>query len=106
VLKRIPTADLRVGMYVDEFCGSWMDHPFWRARFVVKTTAELAQIRDSDVREVWIDASKGLDTERPAAAATDRRAADTLVDLIEDHQRRRSVVASRQGRLQGQGETG
>jgi len=67
-------------MYIEEFCGSWMDHPFWRARFVVKTDAELAQIRNSDVREVWIDASKGLDCVSNVAASSDRRAADTQIE--------------------------
>ena len=79
MLKRVPTSDLRIGMYIDEFCGSWMDHPFWRARFVVKTEQELAKIRASDVSEVWIDASKGLDAPT-GVGATDRVTTDTQID--------------------------
>ncbi|MDH1105797.1 HD-GYP domain-containing protein [Pseudomonas otitidis] len=60
-LKRIATTDLQLGMYVQEFCGSWMDHPFFRAKFVVKTDKDLQRIRNSDVHEVWIDTDKGLD---------------------------------------------
>jgi len=79
LLKRVPTSDLRVGMYVDEFCGSWMDHPFWRARFLIKTEQDLAKIVKSDVTEVWIDSSKGLDA--PArAGASDRSATDTQIN--------------------------
>lgn len=48
-------------MYIHEFCGSWMDHPFWKGRFLLKTEQDLRRIRDSDVSEVWIDVSKGLD---------------------------------------------
>ena len=35
MLKKIPSAQLRLGMYVHEFCGSWMNHPFWRAKFLL-----------------------------------------------------------------------
>jgi putative nucleotidyltransferase with HDIG domain len=80
VLKKVSTADLRVGMYIDEFCGSWMDHPFLRARFVVKTDKDLAQIRDSEVSEVWIDASKGLDVENARATDADRQAAQSRIE--------------------------
>ncbi|MGC3986911.1 MAG: DUF3391 domain-containing protein [Pseudorhodoferax sp.] len=50
-------------MYVHEFCGSWMDHPFWRAKFLVGTEAQLAKVRGSGVQELWIDTDKGLDIE-------------------------------------------
>lgn len=79
LLKKISTADLKIGMYIDEFCGSWMDHPFWRARFIVKNERDLAQIRDSDVREVWIDASKGLDA-APGKGASTKRATEHRVE--------------------------
>lgn len=38
-----------------------MDHPFWKGRFLLNTQRDLLRIRDSDVSEVWIDVSKGLD---------------------------------------------
>ncbi len=62
MLKRIAAADLRVGMYIEEFCGSWMDHPFWRSRFLIANEDVLAKIRASGVDEVMIDAAKGADT--------------------------------------------
>ena len=61
MLKRIPVSDLLVGMYIHEFCGSWMDHPFWKGRFLLDNERDLQRVRDSDVSEVWIDAGKGLD---------------------------------------------
>ncbi len=68
-------------MYVDEFCGSWMDHPFWRAHFVVKTVQELKQIQDSGVTELWIDPSKGLDLEgEKQAVIAGREQADAQID--------------------------
>lgn len=48
-------------MYIHEFCGSWMDHPFWRGRFLLDNERDLQRVLDSEVHEVWIDVSKGLD---------------------------------------------
>ena len=61
MLKRIPLSKLCKGMYINEFCGSWMDHPFWKAKFVLKTDQDLEKIRSSAITELWIDTSKGLD---------------------------------------------
>jgi hypothetical protein len=48
-------------MYLHEFCGSWMEHPFWRAKFVLKDPKDLERIQATAIEEVWIDISKGLD---------------------------------------------
>lgn len=66
MLKKVPVGELRVGMHIHEFCGSWMDHPFWRESFKIKTAEELREVQTCGVREVWIDTSKGLDVARPA----------------------------------------
>jgi putative nucleotidyltransferase with HDIG domain len=80
LLKRIATIDLRVGMYVDEICGSWMDHPFWRTRFLIKTERELRQIQGSGVTEVWIDPAKGLDAESHRIVAAGREEVEAQVE--------------------------
>ncbi len=61
--KRISVDHLQVGMYLQEMCGSWMDHPFWRSRFKIENPQDIKSIRASSIREVWIDTSKGLDVE-------------------------------------------
>lgn len=61
VLKRIKVADARVGMFIQEFCGSWMDHPFWKTRFLLDNDRDLQRIRDSAVSEIWIDTARGFD---------------------------------------------
>jgi putative nucleotidyltransferase with HDIG domain len=70
VLKRIAVADLCLGMFINEFCGSWMEHPFWKAKFVLDNDKDLQRIIDSGVDEVWIDTNKGLDVPvgQPAAS--------------------------------------
>jgi HD-GYP domain-containing protein (c-di-GMP phosphodiesterase class II) len=61
MLKKISVEQLRVGMYLKEFCGSWMDHPFWRNSFVITDPKDIELILASSIREVWIDAAQGLD---------------------------------------------
>ena len=61
MLKKITTDRLALGMHIKEFCGSWMDHPFWRGGFVVNDPKDLATIQASSITEVWIDCTKGID---------------------------------------------
>ena len=61
MLKRIHVQHLTLGMYLHEFCGSWMEHPFWRTRFLLEDAHDLELIHASQIHEVWIDVSKGLD---------------------------------------------
>lgn len=63
MLKRIPVDRLRPGMFIHEFCGSWMDHPFWRTRFLLREEGDLRRILDSGLAEVWIDTARGADLE-------------------------------------------
>jgi HD-GYP domain-containing protein (c-di-GMP phosphodiesterase class II) len=48
-------------MHLKEFCGSWMEHPFWRTGFVISDPKDIAAVLSSSIKEVWIDTSKGLD---------------------------------------------
>ena len=70
MLKRIAVTELCLGMYIHEFCGSWMDHPFWRGRFLLDNERDLQRVLDSEVHEVWIDVSKGLDVAAGQASQT------------------------------------
>lgn len=63
MLKRIDVAHLRTGMFIHEFCGSWMEHPFWRTSFLLDDPADLKRITESSIRELWIDTSRGLGAE-------------------------------------------
>jgi hypothetical protein len=69
MLKKIRVDEVQLGMHIKEFCGSWMDHPFWRGQFVITDPKDLDKIRASKVREVMIDTDKGIDTPANAAAA-------------------------------------
>ena len=68
MLKKIRVDQVRLGMHLHAMEGAWIDHPFWKTRFVITDAADLRKLRDSSVREVWIDAGKGLDVAPPEAA--------------------------------------
>src|SRR3990167_8779622 len=69
MLKRISVEQLTLGMHLQAFCGAWLEHPFWRTKFVLSDPNDLTLIRESTITEVWIDVSKGLDID---AAGTDQ----------------------------------
>ena len=79
MLKRIHIQHLTLGMYLHEFCGSWMDHPFWRAKFVLKDPKDLERIRSTAITECWIDTSKGLDV-AVGTASLSREEVDAQID--------------------------
>ncbi|MCE5363984.1 HD-GYP domain-containing protein [Pseudomonas anguilliseptica] len=75
MLKCIAVADVRVGMFIHEFCGAWMDHPFWKSKFLLKTEKDLQRIQASSIGELWIDVSKGLDVAVGTVSVTAEEAA-------------------------------
>jgi HD-GYP domain-containing protein (c-di-GMP phosphodiesterase class II) len=73
VLKRITVDQLIPGMYIHQLMGSWLDNPFWRNSFLLKSGDEIERIRAAQIEEAMIDVSKGLDV--PASAASTPEAA-------------------------------
>ena len=82
MLKKIPVTEIRLGMHIHAFCGAWIDHPFWRNRFVLKDPKDLTLIRNSVIREVWINIDLGLDVpaQPESAAVTYETAAEIPVE--------------------------
>ncbi|MET3116236.1 putative nucleotidyltransferase with HDIG domain [Undibacterium sp. GrIS 1.8] len=66
MLKKIETNQLRVGMYVQELCSSWMDTPFWQKSFLLEDQNVLNKVLSTKIKEAWIDTIKGLDVFHPA----------------------------------------
>ena len=61
MLKKISVEQLCLGMHLQDFCGAWLDHPFWRTKFVLTDSKDIQLILASPIKEVWINISKGLD---------------------------------------------
>ncbi|MCA0176838.1 MAG: HD-GYP domain-containing protein [Proteobacteria bacterium] len=66
MLKRIPLQDVRLGMYLHSLEGAWLNHPFWRTRFLIDDPEVLTKLHAANVEGVWIDVSKGKDVADPA----------------------------------------
>jgi HD-GYP domain-containing protein (c-di-GMP phosphodiesterase class II) len=81
-LRKLSVQDLRPGMFLNEMCGSWMDHPFWNTRFLLDNPADIESLKNSAVKEVWIDTSRGLDVavESTAAPAESRAEAAERIE--------------------------
>lgn len=67
MLKKIPVQEICLGMHLQAFCGAWLDHPFWRTKFVLTDPNDITLIIESPIKEVWIDISKGLDIQPDAS---------------------------------------
>ncbi len=61
MLKKIPTAQATLGMFLQSMEGSWLSHPFWKTKFLLADPADLAALRSSGVPYIWIDVNQGCD---------------------------------------------
>ncbi|MHB1174350.1 MAG: HD-GYP domain-containing protein [Sulfuriferula sp.] len=85
MLKKIHIRDVRLGMYIHEICGSWMDHPFWKKSFLLSEQADFNTLAQCGVKEVWIDISKGLDVAalvHTVSAETENARVETTFQLL------------------------
>ncbi|MBI4740306.1 MAG: HD-GYP domain-containing protein [Betaproteobacteria bacterium] len=77
MIKKISVHQLRAGMYVSDFNAGWLQHPFALNSMKVTSDEQLAKIRESGIRELFIDTACGLDvgdapTREEAAASVER----------------------------------
>ena len=61
--KRIATSQLKTGMFLVGVYQSWWKSPFFRHNRLLKTQKEINLIHQSEVKEVLIDPSRGLDVD-------------------------------------------
>ncbi|MCV2367025.1 HD-GYP domain-containing protein [Roseateles oligotrophus] len=81
MLKKIPTQQVQLGMFLQSMEGSWLSHPFWKTKFVLRDQADLDALLRSGVPAVWIDVSKGSDSssdEPSAPGSTNTDIAEAL----------------------------
>lgn len=82
MLKRITISELRLGMYISSLTGSWINHPFWKSKFLLDQADDLEKLCSCGIKEVWIDTEKGLDV------ATNEY--QTLIDTVEPSHTRKN----------------
>lgn len=62
-------------MYIRKFGGSWFDHPFWRAKFVLTSGEDVARVRQSGVPYIVVDDALSAVRAGPAPSAERERPA-------------------------------
>lgn len=70
MLKTIPTHQVTLGMHIHALNGAWIDHPFWKSKFVLNDPEDLKKLRASSIKEVVIDIAKGVDVKTSEIATT------------------------------------
>ena len=70
-LQRIPTGQLRPGMFLVRILDSWWKSPFFVHRRLLKTPTEVQQLMSSGIREVEIDTSLGVEVSSESALGFD-----------------------------------
>jgi len=61
MIKKVQANEVRLGMYIHEIRGNWMEHPFWRKSFKLTQQKDLDKLVSCNLDEIWIDTGKGLD---------------------------------------------
>ncbi len=61
MIKKVQAGDVRLGMYIHEIKGNWLEHPFWRKSFLLDQQKDLDKLLSCILDEIWIDTNKGLD---------------------------------------------
>ncbi|OJS98975.1 HD-GYP domain-containing protein [Marinobacter nauticus] len=74
MIKRIPIAALKVGMYISDLNNDWIPHNTQRKKGVIKREETIEKIHRMGVQYVYIDVEKGLDSQdAETAQEVDRR---------------------------------
>ena len=69
MLRRVPLDEVRLGMFVHALEGSWLQHPFWRRRFLLDSAQDLQRLLDSEIPGIIIDDERGIAPASHAKAA-------------------------------------
>jgi HD-GYP domain-containing protein (c-di-GMP phosphodiesterase class II) len=59
--KRIPITSVKIGMYLCGIDQSWLDTPFLRHRFLIRSQEDLTKLHQCGIQEITIDTDRGLD---------------------------------------------
>jgi len=62
--KKVRTNDLKIGMYI-KLKGSWIDHPFLKNEFMIKSQSQINKLKTYEVLSVMVDIDKSDFTFEP-----------------------------------------
>ena len=83
MIKKIPFADLKIGMFVHDLDTDWFNHPFVRNQFPLREAAEIERIRQAGITSLYIDTDKGLDVvDAPTREEVSQRVHEEIVQAV------------------------
>jgi len=82
MLKRITVKEMKIGMFICEFCGSWAEPPFGKNRFLLTDEKDLHGIIEAGIKELWIDTDLGIDTEEDNLAKLKEEVKEEIALLL------------------------
>ncbi|MGF6275884.1 HD-GYP domain-containing protein (c-di-GMP phosphodiesterase class II) [Massilia sp. UYP11] len=95
MLKTIDASELKLGMAIHDLDCGWMEHPFIRSRFVIRSDEEIKKIRRAGIRGVVIDCERGIDVSyAPPLAVTLAKTETQLQRVAEENQQLRPSQCS------------
>lgn len=59
--KWIDINELTLGMFIVKLGGAWVDHPFWKSRFLLENPEDLVLLQNAGLNRVCIELDKGKD---------------------------------------------
>lgn len=69
MIKKVDVSDLKPNMFIHDINCPWIDHPFLRNSFLVRSDSDIEKIASYGIRQVYIDTERGPDMpEAPSAA--------------------------------------
>jgi putative nucleotidyltransferase with HDIG domain len=63
MIKKIKVEQLKPGMFVHDFNCGWLNHPFLRNRVLLRSDADVENVIEHRIRDVYIDTDHGLDAD-------------------------------------------
>lgn len=91
-------------MFVQAIEGSWLSHPFWRRRFLLRSDSDIAALRDADIDFVTIDTARGLgpveDSAEPVAVPA-LVPDDSPTGVMAERERAAEIVARTKDTMRG-----
>ena len=93
MIKKIPVEKLKPGMFVHDFNCGWLDHPFLKNAVLIKNDSMIKKVIEVGIREVYIDASKGIDSgEAPLKEEEDKKTAESVKRIVDEYPQVENLV--------------
>lgn len=96
MIKKINKDELKVGMYIHDLNCGWLDHSFFRRRFMLKSEGDLKKIHESGTIELYIDTDKGLDAVGPTEQEVQEEIREKLQEVAEQSRGEAEQTSHRQ----------